>query len=79
MGIAWKDGYSADIEIYLQVGDTKYNVAQVGGYSLILRDACSFPPNTEAKLVTSIDGRTNVRNVVLHKGVSLDCAEVDFQ
>ena len=79
MGTAWKDGYSADVEIYLHVGDAKYRVAQVGGYSLKMRDMCSVPPSTPAELVTIVDGRKTVRSVLLYEGISLERREVQFR
>lgn len=79
MGSAWKDGYSADVEIYLHIGDAKYRVAQVGGYSLKMRDMCTVPPSTAADLITIVDGRQTVRSVLLHEGISQDRRNVEFR
>lgn len=37
MGQRWLDGYSAEVEIYLLVNGKRFDVAQIGNGSLILR------------------------------------------
>jgi hypothetical protein len=69
MGIYWKDGYSAEVEVYLDVGGERYAVERIGKSGLILRDDCSLPAGTLGKLVMVVDG--DVRNVDIL--LSRDC------
>jgi hypothetical protein len=57
MGIQWKDGFSAHVELFLLVEDKKLRVAQVGPESLILRDTCTIPPGTRGRIVIKVDDR----------------------
>jgi hypothetical protein len=56
MGQRWLDGYSAAVEIYLLVDGKRFDVAQIGGNSLILRGSATISANTHATLVLIIDG-----------------------
>ena len=68
MGQRWFDGYSADVEIYLVIDDKRYEVAQIGSGSLILRDFREIPPCTHAKLIMNIDGNEEAEDVFLGDG-----------
>lgn len=63
------DGYSAEVEIYLVIDRQRYDVAQIGSGSLILRDSHDIPPNTHAQLVMRVDGVEEVEQVFLGDGV----------
>jgi hypothetical protein len=65
MGQRWLDGYSAEVEIYLLVNGKRFDVAQIGNGSLILRDPAPIPASTEAKLVIKIDGHEEIEHVLL--------------
>jgi hypothetical protein len=78
MGIQWKDGYSAQVEIYLVVGDQKLDVAQVGPGWFILQEPNALPPETEAELVITVDGRETRRHVFIHDGALVDAKEVAY-
>jgi len=65
MGQRWFDGYSADIEIFLLHGGKKFDVAQIGGGSLILRDPAPIPAGTNVTLIIRIDGREVSESVLL--------------
>lgn len=69
MGQRWFNGYSAEVEIYLIIDGRRYDVAQIGKGSLILRDSHEIPPSTHAKLVVKIDGVEEVEQVFLGEGV----------
>lgn len=56
MGKRWVDGYSADVDVYLLIGEKRYSIAQIGGGSFILRGNQTIPALTEATLVIVIDG-----------------------
>jgi hypothetical protein len=78
MGIHWKDGYSARVELYLDVGDKRLRVAQVGPASLILRDPCTLPPGTPGTIVINVDGTLKEHAVVLHNGAIASRDRVEF-
>jgi hypothetical protein len=65
MGQRWLDGYSAEVEIYLLVNGKRFDVAQIGNGSLILRDPSPIPASTHAKLVIKIDGHEEIEHVLL--------------
>ncbi len=50
------DGFSTAVRLRLVIDDWELKVAQLGENSLILRDLDCVAPNTEAKLIISIDG-----------------------
>jgi len=56
MGQRWLDGYSAAVDVYLLIRGKRYDIAQVGGGSFILRGAHDISANTEATLVVVVDG-----------------------
>jgi hypothetical protein len=56
MGQKWFDGYSADVEIYLLHDGSRYDVAQIGNGSLIMREVAPIPAGTMVMLVIIIDG-----------------------
>ena len=70
MGQKWFDGYSAAVEIYLVIDGKRYDVAQIGAGSLILRDSHKIPPHTHAKLVMNLDGVEESENIFLGEGAN---------
>jgi len=78
MGIRWKDGYSAQVEIYLLVGEDKLPVAQVGPGWFILQEPCAIVPETEAELVIVVDGEETHRHVFIHEGSIVENKEVSY-
>jgi hypothetical protein len=71
MGQHWHDGYSATVEAYLVIGDSRFDVAQVAGGFLILRSPQEIPAGTHAELVISIDNELKKQSVVLGDGASI--------
>jgi len=65
MGQRWLDGYSADVEVYLLVKGKRYDVAQIGGGSLILRGDPAIPAKTQATLVVVVDGIEERQEIIL--------------
>lgn len=63
------NGYSADVDIKLVVGDRVLDVAQVLHEEVILRDPIDAPPGP-AELVLTIDGREHRRAAELADGLS---------
>jgi hypothetical protein len=62
------NGYSADVDIKLVVGDRVLDVAQVLREEVILRDAIDAPPGP-VELVLTIDGREHRRAAELADGL----------
>ncbi len=56
MGQRWLDGYSSEVDVYLLIKGERYDVAQIGGGSLILRGNPVIAANTQATLVIIVDG-----------------------
>lgn len=69
MGQRWLDGYSAAVEIYLLVDGTRYDVAQIGAGSLILRGPAQIAAQTMATLVMVVDGEEERQQIVLCSNV----------
>jgi hypothetical protein len=73
MGQKWFDGYSADVEIYLLYNGKRFDVAQIGNGSLILREPAQIPKDTTVTLVIIIDGHEVSERV--HLTGRTDCVE----
>jgi hypothetical protein len=78
MGTRWKDGYSAHVEIHLQLGDEKLPVAQICPDFFILREYCQIAPETTAKIVIKVDDDEEERDVFLHRGSSPGVRQVEY-
>jgi hypothetical protein len=65
MGQRWLDGYSADVEVYLLIKGKRYDVAQIGGGSLILRGDATIAAKTQATLVLVVDGIEERQVIIL--------------
>jgi hypothetical protein len=78
MGTQWKDGYSAQVDLYLHVDGKRLRLAQVGPQFLILRDQCIIPAGALAKIVIGVDGKEEEHDVVLHKGAVAGVEKVEF-
>jgi len=72
MGQRWLDGYSSEVEIYLLIGGARYDVAQIGGGSLILRGSPTISAGTSATLVILVDGEEERQEIML-------CQEVQYE
>ena len=78
MGIQWRDGYSARVEAHLQLNGTRLRIAQIGPASFILRESDEIAPGTTARIVIKVDDRQEERDVVLHRGATIDAREVEY-
>ncbi len=65
MGQRWLDGYSSDVEVYLLIKGKRYDVAQIGGGSLILRGSPQIAANTQATLVILVDGTEERQDIII--------------
>jgi hypothetical protein len=68
MGIARENGYSASIEGFLVVADSRYRLAKTNGVTFVLAEPCALPPASEGELSITVDGQTDSKLVVLPDG-----------
>jgi hypothetical protein len=73
-----EEGYSAKVEIRLEVEGVVLEVAQVGRDSLVLRDSHESGPTGDARVVITVDGREHIHPVFLHQGIRKDSLQVNF-
>ncbi|HWA97075.1 MAG TPA: hypothetical protein VG713_01220 [Pirellulales bacterium] len=78
MGQLLFDEYSADVEIFLLVDGKRYDVAQIGSGSLILRKPAPLPPGTDARLFIRIDAHEEVTPILLTEGADVDSRPIPF-
>lgn len=71
MGIQRGNGYSASVEAFLAVGESKIRLAKTGRTTIAFAEACELPPGTEGELVVCVDGHCDTRSVVLPDGLPL--------
>ena len=71
MGIQRGNGYSANVEAFLAVGESKIRLAKTGRTTLAFAEACELPLGTEGELVVCVDGHCDTRSVVLPDGLTL--------
>jgi hypothetical protein len=70
MGINWRDGYSANLQIALIVDGVRYRVGKLGPGSMVLDDTAQISPGTAGTLVVSVDGRSTDEEVILIYGAT---------
>jgi hypothetical protein len=63
------DNYSADVALWLTIGEQSFALAQVGDSDLIVRDECSVIPPGPAELHISVDDTRDVRTIYLPNGI----------
>ena len=69
MGQRWRDGYSADVEIYLLIDGKRYDVAQIGRGKFILRGEHAIAADTRATLVIIVDGEEERQEILICEDV----------
>ena len=65
MGQRWSDGYSAAVEVYLLIKGKRYDVAQIGQGSFILRGDHQIAAETAATLVIVVDGEEERQDILI--------------
>jgi hypothetical protein len=73
-----RPGYSADVQMFLHVGDHRLDVAQAAVDTCFLREPIDHPP-CEADLVLLVDGRESTWHVRLPLGISRTSRCVQFE
>ena len=71
-------GYSANVDIRLEVEGVVLDVAQVDRDSLILREPYESAPTGNARIVITVDGREHPHPVILHQGIQKESRQVNF-
>lgn len=79
MGVQREDGYSADVEGFLLVGERRLRVAKTNGSAVVLVEPVELPPNCECELLSIVDGDKYSRRVTLPDGASLASARVNYR
>lgn len=72
------EGHSSNVEICLIVEDSVLRVAQVGEHSLFLRDSFQCRPNSEGRIVITVDGLQTTYDVKFDSGITDGAREVRF-
>ena len=72
-------GFSASVELHLQVNGTRISLSHVGRDELIFREAQSIPPDTECTLTVKIDNYQKSQAVVLYDGATLRSKRAHFR
>ena len=70
MGRHHQDGYSADVEGFLDVNGRRIRVAKTNGSTFTLVESCELAPGTVGNLLTIVDGKESSRLVRLPAGIS---------
>jgi hypothetical protein len=78
MGIQHSDGYSANIEAFLVVGERRISVAKTGHDSVVLIEPCDLTPGTTGELEIIVDGDRASQAVVLDEGAVSDRRKVSY-
>jgi hypothetical protein len=78
MGVQWKDGYSAHVEIQLRLGDERLGVAQLCPDFFILREFKEIAPQTPAVILLKIDDEEEERPVLVHRGTVPGVRRVEY-
>ena len=68
MGTHWKDGYSAQVELYLLVLGEQLRISRIGRDSFVLRDRLAIPPSTQAVLLIEVDDHSELQDILLPEG-----------
>jgi hypothetical protein len=78
MGIQRENGYSASVEAYLVVDDTRVRLAKTNGCTFTLAEPCELLPGTVGDLVVIIDDEEQSKAVLLPNGSALGQTIVDY-
>jgi len=78
MGIHHRDGYSASVEGFFVVEQTRYRLAKTNHSAFVLAEPCELAPGTEGELLVIIDGNANSRLVKLPDGVTRGQSVVSY-
>jgi hypothetical protein len=73
------NGYSADVELHLQLNGSRLPLSHVGPHMLIFREPQTIAPSTTGTLIVKIDDFEKQAMVVLYDGATPASTEVGFR
>ncbi|MEX2140652.1 MAG: hypothetical protein WD894_15420 [Pirellulales bacterium] len=73
------NGFSAQVELHLQVNGSRLRLSHVGQDMLIFREPQAIPAQTEGTLTVKIDDFEKQQKVLLYDGATLDSKRVKFR
>lgn len=73
------NGYSAKVELHLQINGSWLRLSQVGPEMLIFREPQAIAPQTEGTLIVKIDDFEKRQAVLLYDGATLNSKQVSFR
>jgi len=79
MGIHREGGYSATVEGFLLVGDSRFRLAKTNHEKFILSEPCELPPGTEAAFEIIVDGDVDTTRITLPDGIVLGQGYVRYE
>jgi hypothetical protein len=79
MGIHHRDGYSATVEGFLVVGESRVRVAKSNECKFALAESCELAPGTPADLMVTVDGSTHTRRILLPQGIARGQVVVEYE
>ena len=79
MDTANGNGYSAQVELHLQVNGSRLGLSHVGRDMFIFREPHALAPATEGTLIVKIDDFEKRQTVLLYDGATLSSKHVNFK
>jgi hypothetical protein len=73
------NGFSADVELHLQINGSRLSLSHVGPDALIFREPQAIAPATEGTLTVKIDDFEKRQTVLLYEGATPSSKRVRFQ
>ena len=79
MGWSHEDGYSAEVEGFLVVGEQRIRVAKTNERRIVLAEPCELDAGTQADLLVLVDGNEYSQRVALLSAVAIGQTSVDYR
>jgi hypothetical protein len=73
-----RNGHSAKVALTLKVGDQDIALSHVGPGEVRVRELCGPLPPSDAQLLIQVDEHSELMNVYLPNGISIDSREVTY-
>lgn len=70
--------YSVNIAGRLVLHDRTVPVGQICGRFLVIVGECEIPPNSQATLIVTVDGREKVYHIFIPKGIDRETNSYEF-
>jgi hypothetical protein len=79
MGVHHKDGYSADVEGFLVVGDARFRLAKTNDRAFTLAEPCELPPGASGEILIIVDGDPSSQLVEMPSGICAGQSIVEYK